>query len=199
MWGLASLRRPWDRSPGHPCPAGRNAILRPGMDARAARRSRRRPRSASMPKINRHRGFSATAFRRIPDAGRPLRCWSSSSVITRTSTIPVNAQQTTPGLAAEDRDLVNLLRSVLVDPNVHTDLRMRLHREIRVVLSTALREMYGRSAGPERADATDGDGGRLADLLRTVLVDPNLYTDLRMRLHREIRTVLSWAHAHGSA
>jgi hypothetical protein len=35
-------------------------------------------------------------------------------------------------------------------------------------------------------------------LLTTVLVDPNLYTDLRMRLHREIRTLLRWAHPRGS-
>jgi hypothetical protein len=31
----------------------------------------------------------------------------------------------------------------------------------------------------------------MPDLLTAVLVDPNLYTDLRMRLHRDIRALLN--------
>lgn len=38
-------------------------------------------------------------------------------------------QQRSARLAGADQGLVNLLASVLVDPNVHTDTRMRLHQE----------------------------------------------------------------------
>ena len=40
-------------------------------------------------------------------------------------------------LAAQDTQLVDLMTAVLVDPNLYTDLRMRLHREIRQVLASA--------------------------------------------------------------
>ena len=101
--------------------------------------------------------------------------------------------RTTSRLYAEDRELVDLLTAVLVDPNLHTDLRMRLHREVRAILRSAREELYGASAGEEQAAEPDARGDRLPDLLTAVLVDPNLYTDLRMRLHREIRTVLGAA------
>jgi hypothetical protein len=95
-----------------------------------------------------------------------------------------------PKLAAEDRDLVDLLRAVLIDPNLYTDRRMRLHREISAVLRSAHGELHGESTDDAYEHTLDDDGDRLPDLLATVLVDPNLYTDLRMRLHREIRAVL---------
>jgi cyanophycinase-like exopeptidase len=109
----------------------------------------------------------------------------------------MNQPGTTPHLVGEDRDLVDLLRAVLVDPNLHTDRRMRLHRKIRAVLRAAHRELYGESASEAYAEALESDGDRLPDLLSSVLVDPNLYTDLRMRLHREIRAVLRSAEALG--
>ena len=37
-------------------------------------------------------------------------------------------------LAGEDKQLVDLVATLLVDPNIHTDARMRLHREIADVL-----------------------------------------------------------------
>lgn len=100
--------------------------------------------------------------------------------------------RTTHALYAEDRELVDLLTALLVDPNLHTDLRMRLHRRMRVILRSARQELYGASAAEEQAPSPDADD-RLPDLLTAVLVDPNLYTDLRMRLHRDIRTVLDAA------
>jgi hypothetical protein len=103
----------------------------------------------------------------------------------------MNEQATTPNLAAEDRELVDLLGAVLVDPSLHTDRRMRLHREISAVLRSARRDLCGASADDEYARALDTAGERLPDLLTAVLVDPNLYTDLRMRLHRDIRAVLN--------
>ena len=93
----------------------------------------------------------------------------------------------------EDRELVDLLTAVLVDPNLHTDLRMRLHRRVRTILRSAREELDGASARDEQAAAADAQEDGLPDLLTAVLVDPNLYTDLRMRLHREIRTVLGAA------
>ena len=98
-----------------------------------------------------------------------------------------------PQLAPEDRELVDLLRQVLVDPNLYTDRRMRLHREIDAVLRSVHRDLYGERADDAYEQALEGLDDRLPDLLRTVLVDPNLYTDLRMRLHREIRGVLQSA------
>jgi hypothetical protein len=39
----------------------------------------------------------------------------------------------------------------------------------------------------------DHEDQRLADLLADVLVDPNLHTDTRLRLHREIAQILASA------
>jgi hypothetical protein len=97
-------------------------------------------------------------------------------------------ESTTPKLAPQDRELVDLLRAVLVDPNLHTDRRMRLHRKISAVLRSTRHDLYGESADDALDEELDAD--RLPDLLTRVLVDPNLYTDLRMRLHREIRALL---------
>jgi hypothetical protein len=107
----------------------------------------------------------------------------------------MHEQRTSPQLTAEDRGLVDLLRAVLVDPNLHTDRRMRLHREISAILRAARRAMYGASADTPKEGALDADGDGLPDLLMSVLIDPNLYTDLRMRLHREIRALLGSAEA----
>ena len=102
----------------------------------------------------------------------------------------MTGESTTPKLATEDRELVDLLRAVLVDPNVYTDRRMRLHRKIAAVLRSARHDLYGDSADDAHEDELDADADRLPDLLTRVLVDPNLYTDLRMRLHREIRALM---------
>ena len=96
-------------------------------------------------------------------------------------------------LEADDRELVDLLRSVLVDPNLHTDRRMRLHQQVSAILRAMRRDLHEEAVedGPE--GMFDAAEDRLPDLLTAVLVDPNLYTDLRMRLHREIRVVLQCA------
>ena len=107
----------------------------------------------------------------------------------------MSRQRSIPELAPEDRDLVDLLRAVLVDPNLHTDRRMRLHREIGGVLRRAHRDLHGESTNDAYEHVLDAESDHLPDLLTTVLVDPNLYTDLRMRLHREIRAVLDSTQA----
>lgn len=98
-------------------------------------------------------------------------------------------QDRTTSLSADDLELVDLLTAVLVDPNLHTDLRMRLHRQVSAILRVVREELVAGSAGDGQLGAEDHDD-QLPDLLTAVLVDPDLYTDLRMRLHREIRAIL---------
>ncbi len=88
---------------------------------------------------------------------------------------------------------MDLLAAVLVDPNLHTDRLMRLHREVSRILRAAHRDLYRETGQELPSDAPEAPGDPLPDLLTAVLVDPNLYTDLRIRLHREIRFVLTRA------
>lgn len=107
----------------------------------------------------------------------------------------VNDQNRNRNLQAGDRELVDLLTAVLVDPNLHTDMRMRLHQQVSAILRATREDLYGAiDDAPDPVLAAAGDED-LPDLLTAVLVDPNLYTDLRMRLHREIRLVLGCAPA----
>ena len=108
-------------------------------------------------------------------------------------TVRVNEERT-PALDAEDRELVDLLAAVLVDPNLHTDRIMRLYREVRIILRAAHQNLYGEPENEVYRDAAEGSDDHLPDLLAAVPVDPNLYTDLRMRLHREIRVALARAN-----
>lgn len=92
-------------------------------------------------------------------------------------------------LRAQDREIIDLLTAVLVDPNLHTDRRMRLHQQVGAILRATRRDLHGEGVVDAPEEASEK---HLPDLLRAVLVDPNLYTDLRMRLHREIRVVLTY-------
>ena len=129
---------------------------------------------------------------------RGSRCGSEVQAVNllpeRRLRVRVDEYKTTTALGADDRELVDLLAAVLVDPNLHTDLIMRLHREVSVILRAAHMDLDRSAADKPAVEAPDE---HLPDLLAAVLVDPNLYTDLRMRLHREIRAVL--ARAHGSS
>jgi hypothetical protein len=102
--------------------------------------------------------------------------------------------------------LVDLVSAVLVDPNLHTDMRMRLQQEISSTLSTAHKDLYGQSGSephphphphppPDRDPDPDPDpdpdqANHVSALLMAVLEDPNLHTDMRLRLHREITEML---------
>lgn len=92
--------------------------------------------------------------------------------------------------ALDDHGLVALVQAALVDPNLHTDTRMRLHGQIVELARGAHEELHGQE-GTREALARHGD--HVPDLLRAVLVDPSLHTDTRMRLHREIGELLSKA------
>ena len=99
------------------------------------------------------------------------------------------------GLEPADRKLVDLLQDVLVDPNLHTDTRLRLHQEIAEILRQAHIDLHGPAGHEVHARALEANGGRLPDLLATVLVDPNLHTDTRMRLHEQIARILDSARS----
>lgn len=101
-----------------------------------------------------------------------------------------NTSQIARELPVEDAELVDLLRAVLVDPNLYTDLRMRLHHEISAVLRAVGRDLRHKSVGEVGQRPFEARDGHLPELLTTVLVDPNLHSDLRTRLHREIRAIL---------
>jgi hypothetical protein len=97
----------------------------------------------------------------------------------------------TISLRSEDRHLVDLLATVLVDPGIHTDTRLHLYHDIEQILRAAHEDLHG-AAGPDmhrRALKVHQDW--LPDVLESVLVDPNLHTDTRMRLHHEIAETLS--------
>lgn len=98
-------------------------------------------------------------------------------------------------LGDDDERLIELVDDVLVDPDLHTDLRMRLCQEIPALLREAHEDLYGPSGREihERRLAAHRD--HLQGLLEAVLADPNLPTDLRMRLHQEIPALLHAAEA----
>lgn len=98
-----------------------------------------------------------------------------------------------PALQGKDRRLVDLLTSVLTNPNIHTDTRMRLHEEIGEILRSAHDDIHGAAGKTMHQRALDSHAGQLPDLLGSVLVDPALHTDLRMRLHEEIGEILAAA------
>ena len=100
------------------------------------------------------------------------------------------SQAETPGPAREDAQLVDLLAAVLADPNLHTDARMRLHHEITALLRGAHEDIYGSHGHAVHQGLLAAHGDHLPGLVKAVLVDPNLHTDTRMRLHREIALLL---------
>src|ERR1035437_6234118 len=102
----------------------------------------------------------------------------------------MNEHPETHELPDEDGQLVDLVNSVLVDPNLHTDLRMRLHREITDLLRPTHEDLFGPPGREAHQQTLDAHGEHLPSLLTAVLMDPNLHTDLRMRLHREISDLL---------
>ena len=102
----------------------------------------------------------------------------------------MNVEEKSHKLPADDGELVDLVTAALVDPNLHTDTRMHISNEITELLRTTHEDLYGphgREAHERTAAAHDH---QVAKMLEAVLVDPNLHTDLRLRLHREITEIL---------
>ena len=107
-------------------------------------------------------------------------------------------QHSKPGLEGEDKYLVDLVTAVLVDPNIHTDTRMRLDHEITDILVAAHEPLRRRRAPHHRPAVVAPHADGASDLLASALVDPNLHTDTRMRIHHEISQILRDASASGS-
>jgi ribosome maturation protein Sdo1 len=112
-----------------------------------------------------------------------------------------------PRLEGEDKQLVDLVTAVLVDPNIHTDARLRLDQQITEILRSAdgdvyrrsSREVHARSHAPRPAhERHDTYVHGAPEVLSSVLVDPNLHTDMRMRIHQEISEILAEASANAS-
>lgn len=95
-------------------------------------------------------------------------------------------------LEGEDKRLVDLVTAALVDPNLHTAARMRLHREITEILRPAHEHEVPPRPSVREVERHEIElhDDRLGPVLTAVLVDPNLHTDTRMRLRREISKIL---------
>ena len=89
-------------------------------------------------------------------------------------------------LSDEDEHLVELVSVALEDPDLDDDLRVRLHAEIGDILRQAHEQAHRPAPPPRYEQSLPPEQSRLPELLASVLLHPNLHTDTRMRLHREI-------------
>ncbi len=89
-------------------------------------------------------------------------------------------------LSTEDERLVDLVREALTDPDLHTATRMRLQHELTKLLHDTHEAAYGPSGHEVHTQRLATHGAHLPHVLEDVLVDPNLNTDRRMRLHHQI-------------
>jgi hypothetical protein len=99
-------------------------------------------------------------------------------------------------LGARDIEVLRLLDAALADPSIHTDMRLHIGHEITELLRATHHDVYGAAEGRaihEQELAAHGE--RLGDLVRAVLVDPNVHTEARMRIQREIPELLRAARA----
>jgi len=130
---------------------------------------------------------------RDPDGyGRMSASLGRANISPMTINVPPEAH-----LAAEDRRLVDMLETVLVDPNLHTDTRMRLHTEIDEILRGVHDDLHGPAGQEVHARKLEAHDGHLPEVLASVLVDPNLHTDTRLRVHHQIAEILSAAQRTG--
>ena len=102
----------------------------------------------------------------------------------------MTVHKTTQGPSLDDGQLVDQVRSALVDPDLNTDTRMRLRREISDVLRGAHEELHGPKGAEAHEQLVEAHDHHLQKVLRDVLVDPELPTALRIRLHNEIPEIL---------
>lgn len=102
----------------------------------------------------------------------------------------MTVHKTTQGPRLDDGHLMDQVTAALVDPNLHTDTRMRLRQEISDVLRDAHEELHRHKGVEAHEQLGEGHDHQLQRVLREVLVDPELPTALRTRLHREIPEIL---------
>ena len=115
----------------------------------------------------------------------------------------MNAQQESQKPDTADVQLVDLVSAALVDPELHTDARMRLHAELTELIENARHGLTGREIGEAptpSGEAADAEAAQvvaahaLTKVLSTVLVDPSFHTDTRLRLHKQIPEMIRAAH-----
>ena len=90
------------------------------------------------------------------------------------------------------------LAAVLVDPDLHTDMRMHLQQQITGLLRAAQKDAGG-PGEPAEPEPVPAPHAGLADLVSAVLTDPNVHSELRMRICREIPEMLAFARAGSPA
>ena len=105
----------------------------------------------------------------------------------------MTAQSSSHPLNGEDRRLVDLVAAALVDPNLHTDQRMRLSHEIDEVLRRAHEQLRGPAGREVRERPLAAGEHEIPKVLEAMLVDPNLRTDVRMRLTHDVERMLGAA------
>jgi len=110
----------------------------------------------------------------------------------------MNPQESTDKPDDPDAHLVDLVASALVDPNLHTDTRMRLYHQLTELIQGAHEDLHGAAAGAAPTGSQTPEDGQLPKMLRAVLVDPNLHTDTRMRLHHRISELVRNAREHAA-
>lgn len=93
-------------------------------------------------------------------------------------------------LSIEDQRLLELVDKVLVDPNLHTDARLRISAQLTELLHDTHHELHRSSPHPSGGVTAPEPKRHPVDLLSDVLVDPNLHTDLRLTLHERIVELL---------
>ena len=96
-------------------------------------------------------------------------------------------------LRPEEGKVVDELAAVLVDPDLHTDMRMHLQQEIKQLLRATHEEAHGSAGSAAHESALAAHGEHLPGLVTAVLTDPNVHSELRMRISREITALLSTA------
>ena len=104
---------------------------------------------------------------------------------------------------AADVHLIDLVGAALVDPSLHTDARMRLHRDLTELIESARHDLSGPAISEAPRLSAEPPDGELAEVvaareltkvLSAVLVDPDLHTDTRLRLREEIHEMIRAAH-----
>jgi hypothetical protein len=102
------------------------------------------------------------------------------------------ASPTARELDEEDRKLLALVTEALADPNLDAQPRERLRAQIFALLNETHEWVYGApsTATPPIADPA------VTGLLEGLLADPDLHTDTRMRLYREISELVLSTHRH---
>ena len=91
-------------------------------------------------------------------------------------------------MASFEGELSAKVEAALQDPNLHTDSRLLLRRELIEMLGHHRSHEVARRATPESAPHLDD--GELSRLVDAALSDPNLHTDERLALSRSVAEML---------